>query len=340
MKNKLNISAILILFISTFFVSCEKEGELTVANSGTSGTLTASVNAVTIDKATLNDTKVTFTLTPSDFGFKSGITYSLEFGLKGTSFTPFKEVVLAKDVFTHSFTGLEFNNLMSSLNLPLDADSQVEVRLKSALSSTVAIYSSIVEITSRPIPLTSWVYVPGAYQNWVPETADSLVSITGNGIYSGVIVFTTGNYTFKITPQKNWNVGYGDGGNGTLSISGGDLTAVTAGAKLVTVDLNTLTYTIDDADVWSVIGAAVPGSNWDKDVDLKFVNDGAGNYVGKMDLVAGEFKFRKNHDWGTSLGSGGSGTLSASGGNLSIATAGNYSISINPTTLVYTLTKN
>lgn len=341
MSNSIKISTCLFLLFSTFFVACEKEGEQVVSTSGNSGVLTTSATAVTIDKATLNDNKITFTITPSDFGYQAGVTYSLEFGLKGTNFTPRKEIVLANTVMTHSFKGLDFNNLMLGLGLPLDADSELEVRQKSALSSSIAIYSNVATVTSRPIPLTAWIYVPGAYQGWNPVTADSLVSPTGDGIYSGVVVFTANNYEFKITPLKKWDVSYGDGGNGTVNLTGGgNFTSIDAGAKLLTYDLNALTYTIENAPVWSLIGDVVAGGvDWTSDADLKFINDAQGNYTATMDLIPGEFKFRRNKDWGVSLG-GADGKLSSSGANLKITEAGNYTIRINPVALDYTLTKH
>src|SRR3546814_3971117 len=56
-----------------------------------------------------------------------------------------------------------------------------------------AVFSNVVTVRSKPIPLTSWVYVPGGYQGWDPATADSLVSLTGNGIYTGIIAFPADN---------------------------------------------------------------------------------------------------------------------------------------------------
>ena len=335
------INRLLILFClsSLMFTSCEKDEVKTIAKDGQSGNLTSSATSVALSKATLNDKVIEFNHTLSDFGYNAGITYSLQFGLKGTNFTPAIEVVLENGVTTKSYTGLELNNLLSAMNLSFDENSDVEVRLKSAISNSVAVYSNVVNINTKPIPLTSWIYLPGAYQGWNPATADSLISPTGNGIYTGILRFPAKDSEFKITPAKNWNVNYGDGGNGTISPTGGNFKSIAEGTVLITMDMNSNTWMIETAATWGMIGDAVPNSNWSVDADMKFVNDGAGNWVLQTVLNPGKFKFRRNHDWGTNLGGSG-GTLTLGGADIAITETGNYTVTMNPTALTYTIVKN
>ena len=134
------------------------------------------------------------------------------------------------------------------MNLPSGAPAQLEMRLKSSLSSSATqgtAYSNVVTVTATPFALVSYIYVPGAYQGWNPPTADSLQSATGNGVYTGVINFTAGNADFKITPQKKWDVAYGSAGGNKISTTGGNITAPGAGQYQVTVDLNANTITIE-----------------------------------------------------------------------------------------------
>ena len=72
--------------------------------------------------------------------------------------------------------------------------------------------------------------------------------------------------------------------------------------------------------MWSIIGNAVPGSNWSVDTDMKFINDGKNSWTITTPLTAGELKFRLNHDWGTSIGDGAN--------NVAIATAGTYKLTL------------
>jgi len=336
LRNKL-----LILFcLSTLILaSCGKDEVKTVAENGKSGSLTSSASTVNLTKETLNDKVIEFTYTTSDFGYNAGITYSLQFGEKGTNFSPAREVVFANGIVSRSYTGMELNSLLSAMNLPFDSNSDIEVRLKSSISSNIAVYSNVVNINTKPIPLTSWIYLPGDYQGWDPTTADSLISATGNGIYKGIINFPTKGSGFKITTGKNWNINFGDGGNGTISPTGGNFLTPSKGTLLLTMDMNSNTWTIETIAIWGMIGDAVPNSNWAVDADMKFVNDGNDNWVLKTNLNPGEFKFRRNHDWGTNLG-GSNGTLALAGANIKVTEAGNYTITMNPTALTYSIIKN
>jgi hypothetical protein len=278
---------------------------------------------------------ITFTTTNASFGYKAAVTNVLQLAAKGTNFAKPKEASLDVNATSKSYNGLDFNNLLLALGLPTTAASDVEIRIKSSISTAVTpVYSNVVTISAKPFPLTAWIYVPGNYQGWNPATADSLVSVTGNGIYSGIIKFDGDK--FKITPAKKWDLAYGDAGGGKLSTSGGDISSVSAGFKLLTVDLNTFVYTIADADYWSIIGNAIPGSNWAIDTDLKSTNNGNNTWVTTVALTPGAFKFRKNHDWGTSIGDGGN--------DINVTAAGNYTLTLTVNadgkTGSYTIVKN
>lgn len=320
-------------------LACEKDEVKTVATEGVSGTLSGSAASVALSRDKLDEEAITFSFTPSDFGYPAGIIYSLQFALKGSDFASPRELVLENGISSSSYTGLALNNLLLAMGLPLETESDLEIRLKSALSPTMAIYSNVVTVRSKPIPLTSWIYVPGGYQGWNPASADSLVSLTGNGIYTGIIAFPADNLEFKITPAKSWDVNYGDAGDGKLSPTGGNFKAPAGGLMQLTVDMNSSTWTIEPAPVWSIIGNAIPGSEWVVDTDLKYVNDGAGNWSVTLDLSAGMFKFRRNHDWGTNLGGSG-GMLTLGGSDIQIDAPGNYTLVMNPDELTYQLTKN
>jgi hypothetical protein len=324
-------------FIALSLWSCKKDETRAIANAGSGGSLKSSATSVILDKSMLTTNVITFTLTNANFGYQAAVANTLQLSPKGANFAAdkTKEIIIDPNVTTKSYNGLDFNNLLLSLNLSTAANSDVEIRVKAAISNAVApVYSNVVSISAKPFPLTSWVYVPGAYQGWNPATADSLVSITGNGIYTGIIKFDGGN--FKITAAKKWDLAYGDAGGGKLSTSGGDISSVSAGFKLLTVDLNTFVYTIADADYWSIIGNAIPGSNWAIDTDLKSTNNGNNTWVTTVALTPGAFKFRKNHDWGTSIGDGGN--------DINITAAGNYTLTLTVNadgkTGSYTIVKN
>jgi len=222
------------------------------------------------------------------------------------------------------------------------------VRIVHSLSTaTTPIYSNVLTLTATPFNLTSYVYVPGAYEGWSNPGAqeDSLISPTGNGVYTGIINFPAGGSQFLVVPVKgSWAFKYattgspGAGTSATFSteyVSGGgnNFQAPNAGGNyLVTLNTNTNTITIAPADYYSIIGSATPGGNWSTDLFLKFINDGNNNWVGTYTLLAGQFKFRQDAAWSNSWGdispANGTSATDSSGGNINV-TAGTHTITFN-----------
>jgi hypothetical protein len=323
-------------FIAVMLWSCEKDETQAVATAGTGGSLKSSATSVVLNKTMLTTNVITFTLTNADFGYQAAVNNVLQLAVKGTNFANPKEAILPANATTKAYNGLDFNNLLLSLNLSTAVNTDVEIRVKSTISTSVApVYSNVVSISAKPFPLTAWIYVPGAYQGWDPSTADSLVSLTGNGVYTGIIAFDGGN--FKITPLKKWDVAYGTTGGNKISTTGGDISSVSAGAKQLDVDLNANTYVLTPL-VWSLIGNSIPGSNWAVDFDMKYINDGKGTWKITTNMTAGAFKFRKNHDWGTNYGGNSSGTLT--GDDIQVTVAGNYTITLDIPNNKYVMVKN
>lgn len=315
--------------------SCKKDEVRTVAQPAKGGSLTVSTTTPALTKSNLSANAITLTGTAQSYGYSAAPTYTFQIAVKGTNFATPTEVTLPVGVFTKSYNVQDFNNLLLSMNLPTGTPAQLEMRLKSSLSSSATegtAYSNVVTVTATPFALVSYLYVPGAYQGWNPPTADSLQSPTGNGVYTGIINFTAGNLEFKITPQKKWDVAYGTTGSGTIGTSGGNIKAPAAGQYYLKVDLNAGTLVMVPADYMSVIGNAPVGSNWSADIDLKY-NNGTLTWEGVVPMVVGEFKFRMNHAWDNSYGipkTGADGTFlnNTDNNNIPISAAGNYKVSI------------
>lgn len=330
-------------FIILAFVACKKdEVQTIVKTNGEAGTLKVSADNIVLDKTLLETDVLTFNLTEADFGYDAAVNNVLQLAVKGTDFASPKEVILPAKADTVTYNGLDLNNLLLSLNLPTTESTDVEIRVKSSVSASIApVYSNVVSIKAKPFPLTAYVYVPGAYQGWKPEIADSLISVTGNGIYVGIIPFDGGN--FKITPEKKWDIAYGDAGDGKISTTGGDISSGSVGAKQLTVDLNANTIAIKDV-VWSVVGSATKG-DWspvrgtadESDMTYEYVKDGDGKWKVTLTLTNGEIKFRKDYDWTTSFGGDGNGNLT--GDNIAV-TAGTYTITLDIPNNKYSLVKN
>lgn len=306
--------------------SCKKDETQTVSNVEAAGTLTASITTLNLVQAngTQEAVKFTYPLAKST-GYVVPVTTTLQFGLKGTNFDPVREFVVTDKTYAPTVT--DMNNMILALGGKIGTATQIEVRLKSGAAVNDLTYSNTLTLSGTPYLASAWFYAPGAYQGWNPSTADSLVSETSNGIYVGVINFTPGNFEFKVTPAKAWDVAYGDAGNGTYSTTGGNFNSATAGLKQVTVNTNTKTWSIANVlQQWAIIGDATPGG-WDTDTDMKYINDGKGGWRITLNLKVGEFKFRLNDSWDVNLGGGAN--LTKNGDNIKVTTAGSYTITLN-----------
>jgi hypothetical protein len=90
-----------------------------------------------------------------------------------------------------------------------------------------------------------------------------------------------------------------------------------------------------------IIGSATPGG-WDVDTDMRLVNAATDKFTwsATLYLQAGDVKFRASDDWATNWGASDfpAGTGVQDGSNISIPTAGYYTVTFNDVTGAYTFT--
>ncbi|HKK11312.1 MAG TPA: SusE domain-containing protein [Flavobacteriaceae bacterium] len=135
------------------------------------------------------------------------------------------------------------------------------------------------------------------------------------------------NGVIKFRLNEAWTVNLGDNdADGSLEQDGANIT-VTEGYYVISLDVNNNTYTMEEGDVWGVVGSATENA-WDgPDFRLTEVNPGI--VVGDIiTLTDGEIKFRINDAWTTNLGDDGNGSLVQDGANIPV-TAGDYRVMIN-----------
>ena len=144
-------------------------------------------------------------------------------------------------------------------------------------------------------------------------------------------VVTLGDGEVKFRFNNDWGVNFGDdGADGTMEANGANI-AVSAGHYLVTMNLNTQSYTMEEMDVWGLVGSAT-ANGWDGPND-KFMPDFGINegyyYISGAVLADGEIKVRQNDAWGVNYGDDGNdGTLELNGANIPVS-AGTYNITLN-----------
>ena len=171
-------------------------------------------------------------------------------------------------------------------------------------------------------------WVAGDYQGWNPGAAPQIGSAKKDGDHEGyVYIKPGGSYEFKLTSQADWNgTNFGDGGNGNLSTSGGNLKFPGEGFFRINANTSTNKFTIAQT-TWSLIGGF---TGWGSDVAMTLNNsiwEGTVTVGGRE-----EFKFRANSDWGVNMGDNNTdNSLEYNGANLVLPGAGTYKISLDLT---------
>ena len=200
-------------------------------------------------------------------------------------------------------------------------------------------YSYKVEVIGE-MPLQ--LYVPGGHQGWSPETAPILYTRNYDMKYEGYIYMEAEN-GFKIITEPSWSSGthYGEGGEGTLSTSGGDILSTEEGYFKFDVNLVAVppTYKMTKT-TWGLIGSATEGG-WDNSTPMTYNSDSK-TWTVVTTLGQGEFKFRANNGWDINLG-GDLNNLGYGGDNITPGGTGEYTITLdlsNPVAYKATVVKN
>ncbi|MBA6153553.1 SusE domain-containing protein [Gelidibacter maritimus] len=185
----------------------------------------------------------------------------------------------------------------------------------------------------------SWGIVGDGYNNWgedgMPDAKFYYDYLTdtfkvGVRLIDGEIKFRTNN---------EWGNDFGDNGlDGTLD-AGGDNIEVTAGHYAITLDFNSNTYTIEQTDIWGIVGSGY--NDWGNDgPDFALTEVQPKIWIGDIaTFVDGDIKFRLNNAWDTDFGDDGAdGTLEAGGDDIAVL-AGKYRIRMDLNDNTYKLNK-
>jgi hypothetical protein len=187
--------------------------------------------------------------------------------------------------------------------------------------------------TVKQVSQFGLLYVPGDYQGWAPATAPTLGAPKNDGNFDGFInIPSDGTYQLKFTTTPDWSNALGDGGNGTLSPSGGNVQLPGPGYYHFTANTVANTWSAT-ATTWSMIGSFA-ASGWSNDVPMTY-NSGSNSWTGTITTATGDqFKFRANDNWNLNYGDNGGGSLVSGGNNIG---DGQHSVAITPGTHTITL---
>jgi starch-binding outer membrane protein SusE/F len=313
-----------------------------------------------------------FTWSSANFG-EAKVTYTVEIDTKTNNFAgtaAFKNLGSVEAENQLSVSVATMAEVALSLGATPYTPSEFVVRIKAAAGTAPVMLSNVIGIVINPytneLPK---LWLPGGYQvasgygaDWAPSSAPQIASSGyGKTDFEGYVYINTTAAEFKFTPQGTGFEGdYGDavGPNGVYSgklLQTDEKNAGTPTAKAAyywikaDTDPEKLTYTLTET-VWGFVGDATPGS-WPDNDNNTVDNDSMMSYnkdtkvwTLTLNLNAGALKFRANKAWDINYGDTGvDGKLELNGDNITVAVAGNYTITLDlshPRAYTYTMVKN
>ena len=276
------------------------------------------------------------------------IDYVLEAATPGTDFAMPIEVGSVTNMDALSLTNAQLNAVAYQTGIPVDTAGDLEVRLRATITDATS--GSLLERTSTTITInvttyltvldlsTTWGIVVSGYNNWGATPDAPFYTTDVAGVIVAYANLVDGEIKFR--ENNDWASNYGsDDASTTSGVTSGSLSganiAVTAGSYKITMDLNNLTFSMENFSL-GIVGGAY--NNWGATPDFMLEYDQYSDvFRGLVTLIDGEMKFRMNNDWGTNYGDDGAdGTLELNGSNI-VVTAGMYFATVNMNDLTYTL---
>jgi hypothetical protein len=329
----------LLLTISLVLGACNDD-ELTRLNPDATTTVALSSNDVVLEKANIGQDALNISWTEPEFGYSAAASYQILFDLAGGDFSGAQVVSVGQEL-SKTFETEELNKILISLGVEPKTATEINVKVKVILSKTTNIDSPVnsmmVTAYQDLLDLSSpWGVVGSAYNDWGATPDAPFYKVQGQpNVYVAYVTLKDGEW--KIRKDNDWTVNYGDDGtDGTLEAGGANIPS-TAGTYKIVFDEAKLTYTIEKYS-WGIVGSAY--NDWGATPDAPLEYDPyTDTWRTQVKLLDGEFKIRKNNDWGTNYGdNGGDGTLEEGGENI-VVTAGYYEIIVDFNDLTYTLEK-
>ena len=225
----------------------------------------------------------------------------------------------------------------------------------STVSAGVSLSVEYLNLASCDDPVKSnWGIVGDAVNGWgtinrgFAATNDIELLQVADGIYQNYATLLNGEMKFR--KDGGWAENLGDdGADGSLEAGGANI-AVSEGTYLVTLDVNSNSYSLEavDSAIWGLVGNGVTiqkddGSGdvaeWGSgSADTKFFPDPCNEGVFLLKGVGlrdGEIKFRQDDGWAVNLGDDGAdGSLETGGANIAVTT-GTYDITFDSNNNTY-----
>jgi starch-binding outer membrane protein SusE/F len=362
----------LFLFIISavvFFAACSKVKDLPYYEKGTAVTLTASSNAVAPALADSTKEVISFNWTNPNYATDSStVKYVLQIDSVGRNFTQKTEKVITGNRAV-AFTGRELNSIILNYGFALGVPHSMEARVVSSYANNNDQYTSNT-VNFSITPFTD----PSVLTSTATTVTGTLATAANNALtfswtrsfagYSGVVNYAiqydsagknfaspqliqigtglTRQMTIGEINQAALNEGVAGGSQGRIEYRVRATTAqgAVAFSNTVSVLVNTYQPIIRLYMPGSYQGSTGQGNDWDPGTAPQFIRDQRAGQLNRLYYMYiylpanTEFKITQGNTWAVNFGGSG-GTLSASGPNLSVATAGVYRVSVNLTSMTY-----
>ncbi len=337
MKNIFN-KLLLLAGFSIFLGACQTDDNFATLNPDVVLAASMSKTTVVLIRGDLGKTALTITWTKPEYGFSAAADYRILFDIKGNDFKKAFSVNVGTNL-QKTFKTEDLNKILLTLGIKAKTATLLDVKVQSVLSTTTIISSSILTLNGTAYTdildlSTPWGVVgsatPGSWNG--PDIPFYLTSSANILVAYATLV----NGEIKFRMNNSWTVNYGDdGANGTLEANGANI-AVNAGTYKITFNTTALSYTIESL-TWGLVGDATVNGWGGPDMKLTY-DPFTDQWRAVVKLNIGEFKFRKNNDWGVNYGDdGANGTIEPGGANIKITASGFYLVTVNFNKLEYTV---
>jgi hypothetical protein len=314
------------------YVTLNSESDITV-------TVSSSVSTLTLLKDNIGQDALTISWSEPDYGVNTqNASFELLADLASGDFSTVSAIVSTGDL-EKVFEVEELNKLLLSIELTPDEAVTIQLKVIARIGQKIT-ESNIITVDLTPyadkLDLSSaWGLVGDATPNgWGGPDVPFYKTGTANEY---VAYPTLIDGFFKVRKDNDWTVNYGDATlDGVLDTDNDNNIAVTAGTYKVTFNESTLAYSIE-AFTWGLVGDATPGGWIGPDLPLTY-DSNTDTWKAIVNLLDGQIKIRQNNDWAVNYGDATlDGVLDGDNDNNIVVTAGNYLVTVNTTTLEYTL---
>ncbi|MBC8083706.1 MAG: SusE domain-containing protein [Hymenobacter sp.] len=241
--------------------ACEKDDAPATLTPASTPTLSASATSAVLTQATSAQAAIVYTWTPAgslswsktDYPYSPTITYALQLSTPENDFGAPASIPAGTGPTT-TLTVEQLNTALSTLGLMPAVATTINVRLAAIINSATnnPVVSAVVPLTVTPYKVClppsadTWSIIGPAGVDW--DTDIPLTYNCDTRTYDATRPLNAGEFKFR--RNRDWTLNYGSNvvrdatGNAPLTSSGNNITVPTPGRYTVSLNLNTLTYSL------------------------------------------------------------------------------------------------